>query len=460
MAKFPIQKQETQARCEPLPKLSETPIAERSELFRRKLELCSVVFNFHSCSHQREKEEKKQTLLEIADYIAHARDCFNEALFRDSVRMVEANIFRALPARSKDLLAPWETEFDEPFLEQAWPHLQVVYEFLFRLIISNFVDLRITKRYIDQMFVLKLLELFDSEDPREREYLKMILHRIYGKFMVMRAFLRRSLQHHLFGVIYECEARNGVAELLVVLGSIINGFALPLKEEHKDFLIKALLPLYKARSLASYHQPLSYCMAQYVSKDRALAYDIMSSMLRYWPVCSASKQVIFLEELEEMLELTCPFDFCRIQHALFRRLALCIGSPHFQVAERALMFWKSDYIVMLISQNPQEILPLIVAALHRNSKHHWHRMVRSFSGDVLKLLAEMDEQRVSEYIAKDRADELKAQRENQERAQRWGALQDMFDAGRRTGATKSVAFAAIQRDAESSALSSNALRPT
>ena len=26
----------------------------------------------------------------------------------------------------------------------------------------------------------QLIELFDSEDPREREYLKTILHRIYG----------------------------------------------------------------------------------------------------------------------------------------------------------------------------------------------------------------------------------------------------------------------------------------
>jgi hypothetical protein len=29
-----------------------------------------------------------------------------------------------------------------------------------------------------------------------------------------------------------------VAELLEILGSIINGFALPLKEEHKIFLLK------------------------------------------------------------------------------------------------------------------------------------------------------------------------------------------------------------------------------
>jgi hypothetical protein len=36
-------------------------------------------------------------------------------------------------------------------------------------------------RYVDQGFVLRLLELFDSEDPRERDYLKTILHRIYGE---------------------------------------------------------------------------------------------------------------------------------------------------------------------------------------------------------------------------------------------------------------------------------------
>ena len=35
-------------------------------------------------------------------------------------------------------------------------------------------------------FVLKLLDLFDSEDPRERDYLKTILHRIYGKIMALR----------------------------------------------------------------------------------------------------------------------------------------------------------------------------------------------------------------------------------------------------------------------------------
>ena len=37
------------------------------------------------------------------------------------------------------------------------------------------------------------------------------------------------------------------------LCSIINGFALPLKEEHKHFLMKVLMPLHKAKALSMYH---------------------------------------------------------------------------------------------------------------------------------------------------------------------------------------------------------------
>ena len=98
----------------------------------------------------------------------------------------------------------------------------------------------LAKKHIDQRFVLDLLGLFDSEDPRERDFLKTTLHRIYGKFLGLRAYIRKQINNIFYNFIYETEKHNGVAELLEILGSIINGFALPLKEEHKIFLLKVL----------------------------------------------------------------------------------------------------------------------------------------------------------------------------------------------------------------------------
>lgn len=56
--------------------------------------------------------------------------------------------------------------------------------------------------------------------------------------------------------------------------SIINGFALPLKEEHKIFLLRVLLPLHKVKSLSVYHPQLAYCVVQFLEKDPSLTEQV------------------------------------------------------------------------------------------------------------------------------------------------------------------------------------------
>ena len=63
--------------------------------------------------------------------------------------------------------------------------------------------------------------------------------------MSHRPFVRRSINHVFYRFVFETERHAGIAELLEILGSIINGFALPLKDEHKAFLSRALMPLHK-----------------------------------------------------------------------------------------------------------------------------------------------------------------------------------------------------------------------
>ena len=46
--------------------------------------------------------------------------------------MFSVNLFRALPPSSAPNGAEFDPEEDEPTLEAAWPHLQLVYEFFLR----------------------------------------------------------------------------------------------------------------------------------------------------------------------------------------------------------------------------------------------------------------------------------------------------------------------------------------
>ena len=58
---------------------------------------------------------------------------------------------------------------------------------------------------ISNSFIVKMLELFDSEDPRERDYLKTIMHRIYGKFMALRPYIRTQVMNLILQITYEKE---------------------------------------------------------------------------------------------------------------------------------------------------------------------------------------------------------------------------------------------------------------
>lgn len=227
----------------------------------------------------------------------------------------------------------WECRPPRAFFDPSWPHLHLVYELLLRYVVSSDTDTKIAKRYIDHFFVMKLLDLFDSDDPRERECLKTILHRIYGKFMVHRPFIRNAINNIFYRFMYETGRQNGIAELLEILGSIINGFALPMKEEHKLFLARALIPLHKLKTLGTYHSQLSYCITQFVEKNYRLADTVIMGLLKYWPVINSHKEVLFLGELEEVLDGTNAMEFQRCMVPLFKQIAHSINSPQYQVSE-------------------------------------------------------------------------------------------------------------------------------
>ncbi|KAI5108282.1 serine/threonine-protein phosphatase 2A 56 kDa regulatory subunit delta isoform [Silurus meridionalis] len=412
-----------------LPALKDAPTIDREELFVQKLRQCCVLFDFVTdpLSDLKYKEVKRAGLNEMVEYITHNRDVVTECIYPEAVLMFSMNLFRTLPPSSNPTGAEFDPEEDEPTLEAAWPHLQasLVYEFFLRFLESADFQPNIAKKYIDQKFVLSLLELFDSEDPRERDFLKTILHRIYGKFLGLRAYIRRQINNIFYRFIYETEHHNGIAELLEILGSIINGFALPLKEEHKMFLIRVLLPLHKVKSLSVYHPQLAYCVVQFLEKDSSLTEPVIMGLLKFWPKTHSPKEVMFLNELEEILDVIEPSEFVKVMEPLFRQLAKCVSSPHFQVAERALYYWNNEYIMSLISDNAAKILPIMFPALYKNSKSHWNKTIHGLIYNALKLFMEMNQKLFDDCTQQYKAEKQKEKYKVKEREEIWHKIEHL-----------------------------------
>uniref|UniRef100_A0A671NDQ0 Serine/threonine protein phosphatase 2A regulatory subunit n=1 Tax=Sinocyclocheilus anshuiensis TaxID=1608454 RepID=A0A671NDQ0_9TELE len=342
-----------------LPQLGDASSTQQHELFMQKLQQCCVLFDFYdTVTDLKSKETKRATLRELVDYVSTNRGVLVEPVYPEITTMVCTNIFRTLPPSENPDFDPEE---DEPTLEASWPHMQLVYEFFLRFLENPDFQPSTAKRYIDQKFVF----------------------------------------------IYETEHFNGVAEFLEILGSIINGFALPLKAEHKQFLMKILIPLHTAKGLALFHA------------------QVVRGLLKFWPKTCSQKEVMFLGEIEEILDVIEPTQFKKIQEPLFKQISKCVASPHFQVAERALYFCNNEYILSLIEENNAKILPIMFGNLYRISKEHWNPTIVALVYNVLKTLMEMNGKLFDELTASYKSDRQREKKKEQEREELWRKLDEL-----------------------------------
>ncbi|KAI5381412.1 hypothetical protein KIW84_UN0751 [Lathyrus oleraceus] len=80
-----------------------------AEFVLRKLQMCCVVFDYTDPSKNvREKEIKRQMLVELVDYVTSANSKFTDVMMQEIVKTVSVNLFRTLttPPRENKILEP------------------------------------------------------------------------------------------------------------------------------------------------------------------------------------------------------------------------------------------------------------------------------------------------------------------------------------------------------------------
>ena len=146
-----------QRELEKLPGFHEVPPNRRQDLFMQKIDQCNVIFDFNDPSaDMKSKEIKRLALHELLDYVANNRQVIMEPMYGRVVDMFAKNLFRPIPPPMNPQGDAFDPEEDEPVLEVAWPHIQVVYEFFLRFIESQDFNTNIAKQYIDHQFVLQV----------------------------------------------------------------------------------------------------------------------------------------------------------------------------------------------------------------------------------------------------------------------------------------------------------------
>jgi len=446
------------------------------ELMVEKLELCCELFDFAKDDRMPEKDGKRFTLLEILAHwpggekpekedltkptkkssrIQSSDEACNSAtlvsscgtesselsgrhssqLFNSAVKMIRANAFRTQLHKDRTPMDLLDGDDDEPLLEPTWPHLELVYELLLKIVQTKDLDIAALQGAgFDKGFVTVLVDLMESDDPREREMLKNILLKIFSKLSNFRSTVRRGIQSFCQRAVTleVTEAPQcGLCELLEIFGQrIVGSFNTPLRKEHRDVLSEVLLPLYKLDFLSFFYSQLKEVVRSFCKKEPALTKAVASALLRYWPQCASSKQTIFLGELEDMIHQMPTQEFKSIAVKVSQRLAQCCTSPHSEVAEKALGIWRHQQTVRQTVQHSREEMPMVLSNLYTNVTQAWGQNVMSKTLDVLKNFMEADKELFDSCSSKHRKQADEAEKKDSQRRDRWAMLQAMHDRSR------------------------------
>jgi serine/threonine-protein phosphatase 2A regulatory subunit B' len=375
---------------------------DTKEVFLRKLQNCSQVLDFNDESRfSQEKAERLKILNELQEIIGSPSQMNNLIIpnLEAVINMIKRNIFRPLPIVKKQGLAG-ETGMDdeEVIVDPSWPHLLPVYEFFLQLIINEAVDMKSLRSCITHKFIQEFLELFDSEEPKEREYLKNILHRLYAKLVPRRKMIRKTITDTFNTLIHETYKFNGTSELLDILASVISGFAVPLREEHIVFFHNIIIPLHKVQTCHKFHNELLRCSMLFLSKEPTLAFPLINGLLKYWPFANYAKETLFLAELLDILEVCC--DTAKLEPLLpkiFKRLVRCIASPHLQVSDRSMCFFENDFFLNILKNYKNIAFPILVPVINHLATHHWHKLILESLGALRNIIRETDAQLFEKY---------------------------------------------------------------
>lgn len=358
---------------------------EIKPLFLAKIMYCKELY---SCSSKepdgvRKRNHKTETIKELAHFAKTSKLIYEEEVVKEFLEMIKVNIITQIPE--------YDDEDDDIFKEPQFEHIGFMLNLLALFMANKHLDAKAIKPYINPSFIRDLFRQLHHPDERIREGIKTIIHQFYVQFVGHRTFIRRNIRDQLLTFIYEDDTYRGTPHLLQVMGSIVRGYSTPLKNEHKLFLVKVLLPLHASPKFTDFSSNMSFLMVHFAQKDPSLSSVILSAVLRLWPLANTPKELELLEEVEEILSFCEPEVFSQVCNDLFKRLGKCMGSQHYQVAERSLYFLNKTYILGLIEENIKLAFPAIIPELVQTASTHWNHSIVLLVCNLLRSLMEIDE---------------------------------------------------------------------
>lgn len=120
--------------------------------------------------------------------------------------------------------------------------------------------------------------------------------------------------------------------------------------------------------------------------------EFLQWMLHKWPLRNVQLQLFFVRFLAGLLSQFMMRGLilsAEVLHRTFSRIADCIKSTHFLVAQEACNMCQNFQLMSMYLACNQALRERVASALHENALHHWNRRIREISDKCFDRLLDL-----------------------------------------------------------------------
>lgn len=358
--------------------------------------------------------------LQSTDFAQLFHNLLNRSLLEDSKRLYDACVTREIRdiEFTRDIHALlWSvcstclTHNDDPRDKYVWKSMVIMQS------LPEY-DAGVALTAIPKDFHIQLLRSFDHGTKDSDAYRAKILHWLYYVQPPLRPSIRAAIGQRLLHLVSHPEKlrRVNISPLLQLVYAIISGVATcdsSSVDVFSNLLNKLLLPLHEPNYMIEwrdqvaviqpYHEILVQTVArtcqlhaEAVSHDpqRSLLVRFLRQLFNIWPEsfnANTPKEILFLHEVEQLLEICTPEEFDAVYPALLDRLEKCLCHDNMLPMQRSLQMFKNPKFLRLVGPYSDDLISRLVPALYRDGEMFWNPTVNKMTYLTLKKFMEMNE---------------------------------------------------------------------
>ncbi|KAH0792248.1 phosphoprotein phosphatase [Histomonas meleagridis] len=354
-------------------------------LLKKKIELCSTLCNFADDEADHEaKTIKADTLKELMNIFASPTmiRLVSTKIINKFFEMVYTNITRPIPPTHPKYLF----QNEEPqMVDISWSHLSIIYDLL-----SKYQSIRPTDPHFDKKFIATIFPLLHAPDLNERDYISTMIENYLDTHNEDEQYILSKMLFCIFQYLDNKCYPFCITPILKIFIHLIKSQQ-PINPNYIKIYNGVVVHLHSSQHLTTFYPLLTEIIDLLSNDNPSICKSIFENTIKYWPKSKPSKQILFVNLINFIVERVTPTDFPSIINPLFSLYAKVATTKYSKVAEASMQIWNDIYILPKIIDNAAAIYPIVYSAYTKTMNEHWNPKTRNAAHNALKKMHENDQ---------------------------------------------------------------------